>query len=55
MMWLRARLRRPIQFDTDKALRLRRLYLGDCFNMNGPELDKDCNTQILYLIYLLES
>ncbi|TYK26624.1 Ulp1-like peptidase [Cucumis melo var. makuwa] len=41
---LRARPRRPIQLDDDKALRLRHLYLGDQSNMNGLELDKDYPT-----------
>lgn len=41
---LRARSRCPIKFDTDKALRLRHLYLGDRFNMNRPKSDKDYTT-----------
>ena len=36
-------MRRSIQFDDDKALRLRCLYLGNV-NMNGLELNKDYPT-----------
>ena len=38
---LRARSTRPMQFEEDKARRLKHLYLGDQSNMNGSKLDKD--------------
>ena len=62
-MGLRFRSRCPIQFEEDKALRLRRLYLGDRLNMNGSELDKkyptlnfesDMDTEKMSLFYFIE-
>lgn len=38
---LRYRLRSVVEFEQDRALKLRRLYLGDKTNMKGNELDKD--------------
>ncbi|KAA0058524.1 hypothetical protein E5676_scaffold606G001110 [Cucumis melo var. makuwa] len=43
-MELKARSRCPIEFVDEKALRLRRLYLGDMSNMNGSGLDKYYST-----------
>lgn len=41
IMGLRYGLRCAVEFEKNKALRLRRLYLGDRMNINGAKLDKD--------------
>ncbi|KGN63325.1 hypothetical protein Csa_022015 [Cucumis sativus] len=42
-----------VQFEEDKALRLRQLYMGDRSNMNGSKLDKEYPTSILRAMRML--
>ena len=41
IMRLKYRMSIGVEFEQDKVIRLRRLYLGDRTNMNEFELDKD--------------